>query len=73
MDENTKHIVASNLTAAYCANRPHLRPTGGSMAMFEKGSIMGSALMSEEEIVEIYRKFVGLLDATPAGESSSDS
>src|SRR5688500_19030464 len=46
MDENTKNIVASNLTAAYCANRPHLRPTGGTTAMFEKGGTMGSDLMS---------------------------
>lgn len=66
MDDNTKHIVASNLTAAYCANRPHLTPTGGSRAMFEKGSVMGGERFSEEKIVEIYRRFVELLDSSPA-------
>ena len=71
MDENTKHIVASNLATAYCANRPHLRPTGGSTAMFEKGGVIGGELLSEEKIVEIYHRFVDLLGSSPTSTPSS--
>jgi hypothetical protein len=49
MDNETKHIVASNLTAAYCGNH--------------------SEALSEEEIIEVYLRFLKLL-TPPSGKFS---
>lgn len=56
MDENTKHFVASNLTIAYCANRP--AQAGGSMS----DMITQTQPMSEDAILKVYRGFLAQLD-----------
>ena len=62
MDENTKHIVASNLTIAYCANRPSTGETaGGFRPMANIGEQSPHEPLKEEEIVEIYNRFLALL------------
>lgn len=61
MDENTKHIVASNLTIAYCANRPSTGQ-GGFRRVDDPGDWPHSPL-KEEEIVEVYNRFLALLSA----------
>jgi hypothetical protein len=63
MDEQTKHLVASNLTIAYCSNRPASSQSGGGMTDL----LTQTQPMSQEAILEVYRSFLAQLD----GGSSS--
>ena len=63
MDENTKHIVASNLTIAYCANRPSTGQGGGFRPIGQSGDPGPHAPLKEEQILEIYKRFLALLSA----------
>lgn len=57
MDENTKHIVASNLTVAYCSTVIPKHGPGGGMPT------TADTEMSYEEILRIYRRFVASLES----------
>lgn len=61
MDENTKQIVASNLTIAYCANRPSAGKSEGFRRLTEMTEQTPHEPLNEEEIVEIYNRFLALL------------
>lgn len=59
MDENTKHIVASNLTVAHFARQP-LKIEPGDRRLH----------CIEEQVIESYERFLDLLGSS---ESDSDS
>ena len=61
MDLNTKHIVASNLTIAKCANHP---------SPSEDDLVSQLEVLSEEDVFEVYRRFLSLLDAQEKADSS---
>lgn len=67
MDENTKHIVAGILTAGYCANRPGTARDGDITALIEGGVFP----LSEEEIVNVYRRFLAHLEGTAPNNPGS--
>lgn len=61
MDDNTKHIVASNLTVAYFAGMPHqlsdpnVKPAGDPRL---RGSQMQQPF---NEVIGVYKAFLSLL------------
>ena len=61
MDENMKHLVASNLTIAFCAQRPvPLMPDVREKK--RKNAPPDPAPMTESRILEVYYYFLELLD-----------
>jgi hypothetical protein len=62
VDENTKHLVASNLTIAYCANRPSTSGGGSATAFLESGSGFPHKPMKHEEVLAVYHHFLALLE-----------
>jgi hypothetical protein len=61
MDENTKHIVASNLTIAFCSNRPVPMVAALREATHEKG-IPNDMPLQESDVLRIYHYFLQLLE-----------
>lgn len=64
MDENTKHIVASNLTVAYCANRPSVPMETTRLKPLSQSEGFSRSALSEDEILAIYRGFLAQLDGS---------
>jgi len=62
MDENTKHLVASNLTIAHFAAQPISQPSEPSKRKLE---------LVEESVIATYERFLTLLDESESTKTGT--
>ena len=75
MDDNTKHIIASNLTAAFYNGIEKREPYLGEERranLFSPRDDNRVPNLSLKEVYCVYRRFIEMLEAQPAEEAIND-